>query len=77
MGGAKVSRAREVDEKGKDGRLKSRGRVIKADANKQDGAGVQTPTTDAGEVEDDGLGGCEYTSSLRLIAILTSARWLL
>lgn len=59
MGGAKVSRAREVDEKGKDGRLKSRGRVIKADANRQDGAGIQTPTTDAGEVEDDGLGGCE------------------
>jgi carnitine O-acetyltransferase len=77
MGGAKVSRAREVDEKGRDGRLKSRGRIIKADANKHDGAGVQTPTTDAGELEDDGLGGCEFTFFLWICVMLMSGRWFL
>lgn len=70
MAGAKVSRAREVDEKGKDGRLKSRGRIIKADANKQDGAGVQTPTTDAGDVDDDGLGGYGFFDAGMLLQAL-------
>lgn len=57
----KLTRAREAEEKaGKDGRLKSRGRVIKAETNKMDG--VQTPTSmDTAEVEDDGLGGCKST----------------
>jgi carnitine O-acetyltransferase len=77
LGGAKVSRAREVDEKGKDGRLKSRGRVIKADTNRQDGAGIQTPTTDAGEIEDDGLGGCEYLPISLIFTRLTTCRWFL
>jgi len=70
MGGAKVSRAREIDEKGKDGRLKSRGRVIRADANKQDGAGVQTPTTEPEEVEDDGLGGYGFFDAGMLLQAL-------
>jgi len=61
--GGKTTRAREVDEKvGRDGRLKSRGRVIKADSGKFDG-GTQTPTSmDTAEVEDDGLGGCQSSS---------------
>lgn len=57
-GAAKITRAREAEEKlGKDGRLKSRGRVIKAETSKVDG--TQTPASiDTAEVEDDGLGGC-------------------
>jgi carnitine O-acetyltransferase len=60
--GGKATRAREVDDKvGRDGRLKSRGRVIKAETAKMDnGKGAQTPTSiDTAEVEDDGLGGCK------------------
>jgi carnitine O-acetyltransferase len=61
--GTKHSRAREAEDKiGKDGRLKSRGRVIKTEASKNDpdGRGMQTPTSiDTNEVEDDGLGGCK------------------
>jgi hypothetical protein len=61
--GPKTTRAREAEEKaGRDGRLKSRGRVIKADSYKldSDGKGIQTPTSiDTAEVEDDGLGGCK------------------
>ena len=59
--GAKTTRAREVEDNGKDGRRKSRGRVIKADSFRADGEvkGIQTPTSiDTAEVEDDGLGGC-------------------
>lgn len=61
--GAKITRAREVEEKeGRDGRVKSRGRVIKADAMKMDGDGRgQSPISEeSNEVEDDGLGGCKY-----------------
>ena len=55
----KASRAREVEERpALSGRYKSRGKIIKSEAPRSD-AGVQTPTTDSGEVEDDGLGGCE------------------
>lgn len=56
----KVTRAREAEDKvGKDGRLKSRGRVIKTENARMDGA--QTPTSmDTAEVDDDGLGGCTY-----------------
>jgi carnitine O-acetyltransferase len=63
----KHSRAREAEEKqGRDGRLKSRGRVIKTEANKAElegRGGFQTPTSvDTNEVEDDGLGGCKSSS---------------
>jgi carnitine O-acetyltransferase len=53
MSAAKISRAREAEEHaGKDGRLKSRGRVLKTEVAKVDG--VQTPTSmDTAEVEDD------------------------
>lgn len=59
MSAAKITRAREAEERaGKDGRLKSRGRVIKTEVSKVDGA--QTPASmDTAEVEDDGLGGCK------------------
>ena len=82
--GAKTSRAREVNEKsGKDGRVKSRGRVIKTQSYRKDHGGgeeaVQTPTTiDEAEVEDDGLGGCKslfYTSEQRMAN--TFCRWIL
>lgn len=63
---SKGSRAREAEDKiGKDGRIKSRGRVIKSEAAKEGERGVDTPTSvDTNEVEDDGLGGCEYSQSL-------------
>ena len=50
------SRARDAEENaGKDGRIKSRGRVIKNEA-----AQPETPASeDTNEVEDDGLGGCK------------------
>ena len=60
--GAQTTRAREVEDKSKDGRLKSRGRVIKADSYRADGEvkGAQTPTSiDTAEADDDGLGGCK------------------
>ena len=57
---AKASRAREAEERPSvGGRRKSRGKVIKAESGRKDGMGIQTPTTDSGEVEDDGLGGCK------------------
>ncbi len=66
--GAKTTRAREVDEKtGKDGRGKSRGKVIKTQSYRKDHGDedVQTPTSiDTAEVEDDGLGGCKCPSHL-------------
>ncbi|KAL9619354.1 MAG: hypothetical protein Q9160_006034 [Pyrenula sp. 1 TL-2023] len=56
----KASRAREAEERpAPGGRLKSRGRVIKADSGKVE-TSITTPTTDSGEVEDDGLGGCKH-----------------
>ena len=61
-GGGKSSRARELDDvRGKDGRLKSRGRVIKSD-NKD--AEVQTPTTQ--EDEDSDQEGCKCSLALLL-----------
>lgn len=66
----KHSRAREAEEKsGRDGRLKSRGRIIKTETNRgeSDLRGVQTPTSvDTNEVEDDGLGGCKSRSKFLL-----------
>jgi carnitine O-acetyltransferase len=60
----KSTRAREAEDKiGKDGRLKSRGRIIRAESARMDsdGKGIQTPTSiDTAEVEDDGLGGCKF-----------------
>ena len=59
----KSSRVREVEDRPHlDGRHKSRGRMVKTDAPKA-GSGFQTPTTDSGEVEDEGLGGCKYPRS--------------
>ena len=79
LAAAKVSRAREVDEKtDKDGRIKSRGRAVKTEAAKVDG--VQTPTSmDTADIqEEDGLGGCKFDTIRRLCARLTSfSRWLL
>ena len=61
----KETRAREAEDKlGKDGRLKSRGRVIKTEASKADGApGSATPmSNDTTEMDDDdGLGGCKLS----------------
>jgi carnitine O-acetyltransferase len=56
--GPKQTRAREIEARRPStiARIKSRGRIIKAETSK---AGMETPTTDAGEVEDDGLGGCK------------------
>lgn len=55
----KASRAREAEDRPTPGgRLKSRGRVIKAEGGKVE-TSITTPTTDSGEVEDDGLGGCK------------------
>jgi len=69
--GAKISRARELDDKtAKDGRLKSRGKVIRAESSKMDGQGAQTPTTDAGEVDDDGLGGYGFFDAGMLLQAL-------
>jgi len=66
----KISRAREVDDKpGKDGRFKSRGRVIKTEASKVDGA--QTPMSmSTAEVEDDGLGGYGFFDAGMLLQAL-------
>jgi carnitine O-acetyltransferase len=61
----KTTRAREAEDKGsKNGRIKSRGRLIRTESKTlgPDGLGIQTPTTDEGEVEDDGLGGCKLPS---------------
>lgn len=64
---AKQTRAREVDDKsGKNGRHRSKGRVIKTELNKTDGEaarGALTPMSNGTtEMEDDdGLGGCEFT----------------
>ncbi|ETN36706.1 uncharacterized protein HMPREF1541_08984 [Cyphellophora europaea CBS 101466] len=71
---SKVSRAREAEEKmGSDGRLKSRGRVIKTDTQKADAEsrGIQTPTSiDTNEVEDDGLGGYGFFDAGMLLQAL-------
>ena len=57
-GGSKTSRAREIDDvRGKDGRIKSRGRVIKSENKPAADGEVQTPTTE--QEDDDDLGGCK------------------
>ncbi len=59
LGAAKITRAREAEDNvGKDGRLKSRGRVIKAEVSKVDGA--QTPISETTEMDDE-IGGCNST----------------
>ena len=65
-GGPKQSRAREIEERRPStvGGLKMRGRIIKAETGKADAVGTQTPTTDAGEVDDDGLGGCKWKTCI-------------
>jgi carnitine O-acetyltransferase len=59
--GPKQSRAREIEKRRPStvGRLKMRGKMIKAEASKADAMDVQTTSTDSGELEDDGLGGCK------------------
>ena len=39
-----------------------RGRVLRGDAPASTKGGAETPTTDSGEIEDDGLGGCKFLS---------------
>ena len=77
MSAAKITRAREAEEKAsKDGRVKSRGRVIKTEASKVDG--VQTPTSmDTGEADDDDLGGCKLLLLKLGIWLTLPCRWLL
>jgi len=48
-----------------------RGKIIKGEASKADAMGVQTPATDSGELEDDGLGGCKSKSAAVFRALLT------
>lgn len=66
----KLTRAREVEEKaGRDGRLKSRGRVIKSEATKIDG--TQTPASmETAEADDDGLGGYGFFDAGMLLQAL-------
>lgn len=63
MGAAKMSRAREAEEKtARGGRRRSMGRIIKTELSKVDGvAGTATPMSNGTtELEDDeGLGGCK------------------
>ncbi|KIW68432.1 hypothetical protein, variant [Phialophora macrospora] len=69
LAAAKITRAREAEEKAsKDGRIKSRGRVIKTEASKVDGA--QTPASmDTADVED-GLGGYGFFDAGMLLQAL-------
>ena len=71
--GPKQTRAREIEARRPStiARLKSRGRIIKAETSKANAAGMETPTTDAGEVEDDGLGGCKLEIAAWSGALLT------
>ncbi|EXJ91628.1 carnitine O-acetyltransferase [Capronia epimyces CBS 606.96] len=65
----KSTRAREVEKTSKDGRLKSRGRLIKAEASRVDG--TQTPASmETAEVEDDGLGGYGFFDAGMLLQAL-------
>jgi carnitine O-acetyltransferase len=55
-----ASRARETETPERPGtgeRFKNRGRIIKGDPHLL-GRGAETPTTDGGDVDDDGMGGC-------------------
>jgi carnitine O-acetyltransferase len=71
--GPKQSRAREIEKRRPStvGRLKMRGKMIKAEASKADAMDVQTASTDSGELEDDGLGGCKSKNATVLPALLT------
>ena len=56
----KASRAREVEERPPlNSRQKSRGNLVRGLEHGKTTSGLQTPTTDSGEVEDEGLGGCK------------------
>lgn len=63
----RTSRARELEtEKQRTAeRVKGRGKMIKPDVSVGGSGssvkGAETPTTDGGEMEDDGMGGCMYT----------------
>jgi len=61
VGGKGGSRAREVEESGK-GRGKSRGRIIGAP-----GIGGELKEVETSSSDDEGLGGCEYTMTKRII----------
>ena len=64
-GGAKTSRARELDDvRGKDGRIKSRGRVIKSESKPVDGE-VRTPTTE--QEEDEEVEGCKLLARMTFL----------
>lgn len=58
------SRAREVEEKGKGNRIKSRGRNILTESAAKLPA---SQTESVQESDDEGLGGCEYSSHLKMI----------
>lgn len=68
----KSTRAREIEEKAsKDGRLRSKGRVIKTEHGKVDGdaaKGTATPMSNGTNDldDDDGLGGCKFSCTILL-----------
>lgn len=57
----RTSRARELETQKTVGKIKGRGKIIRPDAVVSGSRGAETPTTDGGEMEDDGMGGCKYT----------------
>ncbi|KAJ9663877.1 carnitine O-acetyltransferase yat1 [Neophaeococcomyces mojaviensis] len=73
-GAGKSTRAREIDEKmGRDGRMKSKGRVIKTELHKADGEqkGAATPLSNDTAFEDeDGLGGYGFFDAGMLLQAL-------
>jgi carnitine O-acetyltransferase len=76
----RTSRARETEmlAEGLQADTNRRGRVVRGDNR---GADTPTTTTDSGEIEDDGMGGCEYYLFSRDIPGETEAdivfRWIL
>ncbi|KKY18466.1 putative carnitine acetyl transferase [Phaeomoniella chlamydospora] len=70
----KASRAREVEERPHlSGRYKSRGKVLRAEAV-QSRSGIATPTTDSGEVDDEGLGGYGFFDAGMLLHALRAEK---
>jgi carnitine O-acetyltransferase len=71
----RTSRAREMELLSE--RLENRrGRLIRQDISH--GRGTETPTTDSGEVEDDGMGGCKFIFfSVDNISTNSVSRWFL
>ncbi|KAJ9617246.1 carnitine O-acetyltransferase yat1 [Cladophialophora chaetospira] len=68
LGAAKISRVREVEDNvNKDGRLKSRGRVIQTEVSKVDGA--QTPTSSMNDADDE-IGGYGFFDAGMLLQAL-------